>query len=525
VIAFDHFVVIVENSMASELIINATSMEKRVALIENDLISELYIERTADKGIVGNIYKGKVVRVLPGMQAAFVDIGLDRAGFLYVDDICLESSQLEDIMEADESEEQEDEIPEFEHDDEQVKRQGRVPIDELLKEGQEILVQVAKDPIGTKGARLTSYISLPGRFLVLMPTVDHVGISRRVVEEAERKRLKDYVESIRPKSMGFIVRTVAESQSQKRIKADMDFLIRLWKRIKTQADKSRAPLLIHSDLDIIYRAIRDLFTEEVDRLVIDSPEEFKQVRRFLGSFLPRLKHKVELYDANEPIYDAYSIELEINRALGRKVWLKSGGYIIIDQAEALTAIDVNTGRYVGKRNLEDTILRTNLEAAREIAYQLRLRNCGGIIIIDFIDMEKELNREKVFQGFTEALKKDRAKTNILKISDFGLVEMTRKRVRESIVQMLCQPCSYCDGKGYVKSKTTVTYDVYRQLEREAVEIEYKNIVIYTHPDIADILYSDGQETLSSLEKRYKKKITVKSDPNFHIEQFEIFGKK
>jgi ribonuclease G len=500
--------------MANELVINTTSHETRVALIESGTISELYIERTKVKGIVGNIYKGRVVRVLPGMQAAFVDIGLEKAAFLYVADVYDPLEEFESFMErnVNADEPAEGEAPDM---------QPMHPIEELLQEGQELLVQISKEPIGTKGARITAHISLPGRHLVYMPTVDHVGISRRIEDEAERERLKEIVERIKPVGSGFIVRTVSEGKSEDDLQADMKYLVKLWEEIAKKKDIGHPPILIHSDLDMTQKVVRDILTESVDRIVVDSKPEHDRIVQFITTFMPKMKYSIELYDDEEPMFDHYGLEVEISRALGRKVWLKSGGYIIIEQTEALTAIDVNTGRYVGKHNLEDTILKTNLEAIKEIAYQLRLRNIGGIIIIDFIDMEKEVNREKVFGALEEALKSDKSKTNILKISELGLVEMTRKRVRESMGRMMCEPCPYCEGRGYVKSKTTVCYEIFRELRREMLDIRGTKATLTVHPQVADLLYDEERRGLEELEKKFKKRITVRAKPGFHQEQFEI----
>ena len=431
--------------MALEIIINATGEETRVAFLEAGEITELYIDRKRDRGIAGNIYKGKVIRVLPGMQAAFVDIGLEKAAFLYVSEV---SANIEEYAKMMEDETDEARI-EFESDTVEAvkaKKASAVLIEDLLQEGQEIMVQVIKEPIGTKGPRVTTYITLPGRYLVYMPTIEHIGISRRIEEEAERKRLRELINRLKKPGAGYIIRTVSEGVSNEEFKADIEFLELLWQNIQQKRDKLSAPSLLHTDLDIVFRVVRDLFTPKVDKLVVDSKQEYMQVKEFIDSFLPMLSSRVELYEKDEPIFDAYEVEIEISRALGRKVWLKSGGYIVIDHTEALTAIDVNTGRYVGKRNPEETILKTNLEAVKEIAYQLRLRNIGGIIIIDFIDMLKEKNRKKVFNVLQEALANDKARTNILQISELGLVEMSRKRTREDLLRALCEPCSYCEGK-------------------------------------------------------------------------------
>ena len=500
--------------MANELVINTTPHETRIALIENGTIAELYIERSRVKGIVGNIYKGRVIRVLPGMQAAFVDIGLEKAAFLYVADVFEAIEDYESFMDGNDKKE------------EQLDEDGQAinpmhPIEELLQEGQEILVQVSKEPIGTKGARITAHISLPGRHLVYMPTVDHVGVSRRIENEEERERLKEIVERVKPTSGGFIVRTVSEGKSEEDLLTDMQYLTMLWEEIVKKNEKAHAPCLIHSDLDVTQKVVRDILTEDVDRIVVDCKPEYDKIVQFISTFMPKIKYSIELYEENEPIFDHFGLEVEISRALGRKVWLKSGGYIIIEQTEALTAIDVNTGRYVGKHNLEDTILKTNLEAVKEIAYQLRLRNIGGIIIIDFIDMEKEVNREKVFTALEEALKADKSKTNILKMSDLGLVEMTRKRVRESIGRLMCEPCPYCEGLGYVKSKTTVCQEIFRELRREMLGLRGTKVMLTVHPQVADLLYDEERRGLEDLEKRFKKRITVRAKPGFHQEQFEI----
>jgi ribonuclease G len=493
--------------MANELIINATPHETRVALLEDKVLAEIYIERTKDRGIVGNIYKGKVVKVLPGMQAAFVDVGLEKAAFLYVSDVYGRVEDYEEIGF------QGEEIPTMVN--------PTLPIEELLSEGQEILVQVSKEPLGTKGTRITSHISLPGRYLVFMPTVDHVGISRRIKDEKERRRLRETVLGMKPPASGFIVRTASEGAAPEEIRNDMDFLLRLWANVQKKRENSSAPSLIHSDLTMVLRVIRDILSSQVNRIIIDSKEEYDNIISFITSYMPKEKYEITLYEKKEPIFDAYGIEMEIDKILGRKVWLKSGGYIVIDMSEALVAIDVNTGRYVGKRNLDDTILKTNLEAAKEIAYQLRLRNIGGIIIIDFIDMEREGDREKVYQALEEAIKKDRQKTNIFKISELGLVEMTRKRTRENMTRTLGETCPYCEGSGLIKSKTTVCFDIFRQIERSASELGGHNIVVEVNPEIAGLLYEEERGGIEELERKLKKKIAVRGKAGFHQEQYNI----
>nr|WP_320113973.1 Rne/Rng family ribonuclease [uncultured Desulfuromonas sp.] len=499
--------------MTKKLVINTTSRETRVALQENGHIAELYIERCCERGIVGNIYKGKVIRVLPGMQAAFVDIGLEKAGFLYVADVIDEMDAVVDYVDGRSSS--------ADPGDENIEEKPLPPIEDLLQEGQEILTQIAKEPLGTKGARITSHISLPGRHLVYMPTIDHIGISRRIENEEEKERLRATVEEIRPAGSGYIVRTAAEGKSEEDLRADMLYLSELWKDIDARQKEAEAPCLIHSDLDVTSKVLRDILTEDIRHIVVDSQSEYDKIVQFLGTYMPKQQYTIELHDKNEPLFDAYGLEVEIARALGRKVWLKSGGYIIIEQTEALTAVDVNTGRFVGKRNLEDTILKTNLEAVREIAYQLRLRNIGGLIIIDFIDMEKEAHREQVHSALEEALKSDKSKTNILKISELGLVEMTRKRVRESIGRTLCEPCPYCEGTGYIKSRTTMVFEIFRKLKREMNDLPGYRVNLQVHPDVAALLYDEESGVIDELEQHYQKQITIIARPNFHIEQFEI----
>jgi ribonuclease G len=520
--------------MSSELVINADFYETRVALVENGQVAEFYVERTSDRGIGGNIYKGRVVRVLPGMQAAFVDINLEKAAFLYVSDVQHPVTDLEQLfmnscnMESEEEKADDPEEPTTEEFKDVLKyhpsllpNYNDVPIEDRLQEGQEILVQVAKEPLGHKGARITTHITLPGRLLVLMPTMDHIGVSRRIESEKERKRLRDLMCFNKPPHCGFIVRTAAEGVEPEKLAAEVDFLLKLWQNIQRRAEHASATALVYQELDITLRAVRDLFTKEVDRLVIDSESEYRKVLNFIETFMPSLKTSVELFDGDEPIFDAYGIEMEIQRAFSKKIWLKSGGYIVIEATEALTAIDVNTGRYVGKRNLEETILKTNLEAVKEIAYQLRLRNIGGIIIIDFIDMEKESNREKVFNALKDAARKDKSKTNILRMSELGLIEMTRKRTKESIGRLLCESCFYCEGEGHLKSKQTVCYEILRELERERSDLFGRNVMVMVHPDVAARFYDEERGPLERAEERLHARVMIKGEASLHLEQYEI----
>ncbi len=489
--------------------------------MEDETIVELFIERRDSRDSTGNIYKGRVQRVLPGMQAAFVDIGLHQAAFIYVDDVVRDNySDIEEHFCCEDFDEDE----RFENKGEDVykPKEEKENIENLIHEGQEVLVQVSKSPIGTKGARITSNISLPGRFLVLMPTSSHIGISRRIEDEEERQRLKQIVTELSNNSMmGYIVRTAAEGVKKEKIAYEMGFLKNLWCNIQKKYQTASTPSLLHQELTISLRAVRDLLLQEAEKLVIDSPKDFESVLRFLDTFNPSLKESVELYEGMEPIFDAYNLEGDISRALNRKVWLRSGGYIVIEHTEALVAIDVNTGRYVGKHNLEETILKTNLEAVKEIAYQIRLRDIGGIIIIDFIDMEKKSNQEKVFSALNEAFAKDRSKTHILPISEMGLIQMTRKRTRKPLTRLLCDPCPYCEGEGYVISIKSVCYSVYREILRYASDMTGLRLTLRVNPQVAEYLHEEENNLIPGLEKKINKQITIYPDSQYHTEEFEI----
>src|SRR4051794_28792154 len=501
----------------SLLVINADGPETRVALVEDGFLGELYIERKRERGIAGNIYKGRVERVLPGMQAAFVNIGLEKSAYLHVSDVRGTPDDLTRLF-AGESSRSDDEDEEAA---DAARAHGGARIEDLLKEGQEIVVQVTKEPISTKGARTTRYTSLPGRHLVFMPTVDHVGISRRIGSDRERKRLREIVDSMRPAGSGFIVRTVADGVSERELRSDMEFLIKLWNEVVRRAEGGRCPALIYNDLDLLLRTLRDLFTADVEKLIIDSRPEYDRVKKFIGAFMPDFSGNIELYDGADPIFDGFGIEIEIDRALERKVWLKSGGYLIVDEMEALTAIDVNTGRFVGKSSLEDTITKTNLEACREVAEQLRIRSIGGMIVVDFIDMDRPHNREKVTRAFNDYLRKDRAKAAVTRISELGLIEMTRKRTRESLLHTLTEPCSACEGKGYTKSRRTVSYELFRELRRQGDLVEGDTVLVEVHPDVAQVLGAADRPFLEEMEKRLQKRIMIKVRGSFHVEDFEI----
>jgi ribonuclease G len=497
--------------------------ETRVALVEEGDIVEVFIERAGSSDSTGNIYKGRVQRVLPGMQAAFVDIGLNQAAFLYVNDIYINNcTDIEAAFNTETDEEGENEVGFSKKSNQHTaSEKNDANIVDLITDGQEMLVQVAKSPIGTKGARITSYISLPGRFLVLMPTSNHIGISRRIENEAERNRLKDMVSQLRDENLGYIVRTAAEGVGADKISQEMVFLKKLWRSIQKRYLHAPTPSLIHQELDIRLRAVRDLLLHEAETLIIDSRDGYQEILSFLDTFMPSLKHSVELYEGHEPIFDAFNLEGDISRALKKKVWLKSGGYIVIEHTEALVAIDVNTGRYVGKHNLEETILKTNLEAVKEIAYQVRLRDIGGIIIIDFIDMEKKSNQEKVFNALSEAFAKDRSKTHILPMSEMGLIQMTRKRIRKPLTRQLCEPCFYCEGEGLLLSGQSLCYAIHREILRNSSDMIGSGLTLRVNPQIAELLHGEENHLITSLESRLNKQITIYPDNHFHLEEFDL----
>ncbi len=505
--------------MYRKLIINVSEHETRVAVLEDGTIAELFIERMDISDITGNIYKGRVQRVLPGMQAAFVDIGLERAAFIYVGDILEDNyKEIEQLLLKD----NEEDILDLNGSDSSPTTANRNNhIEDLITEGQEIMVQVAKSPIGSKGPRVTSYISLPGRFLVLMPNSDHIGISRRIEDKTERSRLKDLIITLRKNNSGYIVRTAGEGVREEKVAYEIGFLKNLWENIQQKFKTASAPSLLHKELSISLRAVRDLLIHEADKVIIDSHSGYESVLSFLDTFMPSLKNSVELHDGSEPIFDAYNIEGDISRALQKKVWLKSGGCIIFEHTEALVAIDVNTGRYVGKHNLEETILKTNLEAVKEIAYQIRLRDIGGIIIIDFIDMGKKSNQEKVFNALKEALQKGRSKTSILPISELGLIQMTRKRTRKPLARMLCEPCFYCEGEGYLLSRQSICYNIYREIIRESYDMQGGRFALRVNPEIAELLHGEENHILTSLEHTTGRQIEIYPTPKFHIERFDI----
>ena len=486
--------------MSEEILINVTPMETRVAVIENGVVQEIIIERTAKRGLVGGIFNGKVVRVLPGMQAAFVDVGLERAAFLHAKDIW---------------------VPSDGNDNDDVAN-----INELVREGDSIIVQVTKDMIGTKGARLTSHISIPSRYLVYMPYSDHIGVSQKIEDENERERLRSIVEKIVDERedierKGFILRTVAEGCDEESLRSDVDFLWRLWKAIQIKSAQAKIASNIHQDLPLYMRTLRDEVRDSVEKIRIDSRETHGKVMEFVREFIPDLEKYIEHYPGERPIFDLYGVEQEIQKALGREVQLKSGGHIVIDQTEAMTTIDVNTGAFVGHRNLEETIFKTNLEAAQTIARQLRLRNLGGIIIIDFIDMEDEEHRRQVLRIFEKALEKDRVKTKITQVSELGLVEMTRKRTRESLERVLCEACPACEGRGVVKTSESVCYEIFRDILRQRRAYEMESFLVIASQSVVDRLLDEESANVADLEDFVGKTIRFQVEALYSQEQFDV----
>ncbi|MDQ3171216.1 MAG: Rne/Rng family ribonuclease [Acidobacteriota bacterium] len=578
--------------MNKEMIVSSNPHETRVAILEDDLVAEIFVEREHQRGVVGNIYKGRVSKVLPGMQSAFVDIGLERDAFLYVTDVispaeAVERFETDDDVDtpsvsdetkraADAAEaqavaaQQEDEHDEREPHEgadtapeqaepadargrqqdsrgrtskekpavakERAERPERgeraerpqAKIEELLKEGQEILVQIVKEPLGTKGARITSHLSLPGRFLVFMPTVDHVGVSRKIESREERGRLRGLVKTFRQEHEfggGVIIRTAASGRPEADINADLQYFHDVWKEIRVKMESSRAPAVIFREQSLVAKLLRDLLTEQYSAIRIDNEQEYKRVvaliERFMPNMLPRIKH----YTRDFPIFEEYGVQTEIDKALRSKVWLKSGGYLVINQTEALVAIDVNTGRYVGKKTgrLEDTILKTNLEAVREIVRQVRLRDLGGIIVLDLIDMEEKKNRQKVFQGVEQELRKDRAPSKAIQVSDFGLVIVTRKRVKQSLERQLTEPCPYCAGSGTIKATSMICFEILSEVRKMTPDLNGHSLMLRVNPDIARALREEERLLFRELQDSVGRSVTIKADGQLHHEQFDLMA--
>ena len=505
--------------MPRSIVINAGISETRVAVLDGGILTDLSLERKRHRSIVGNVYKGVVTNVLPGMQAAFVDIGLTKDAFLYAGDFTANVGEYERLMLA------EDEADiDLEEGEEPAERDRREipPIEDVLRKGQTILVQVSKESLGTKGARITSFISLPGRYLVYMPQVSHVGVSRRIRDAGERDRLRRLIKALRPPGGGgFIIRTVGEGKGEEEFKADVEFLVRLWQQIQARFAQAAPRTALHEEGDLIFRVVRDLFTAEVEEILIDAEEEYRRGLEYAESLVPSLAHRVHLYEGREPVFEARGIEKEIDKALRRKVWLKSGGYLVIDQTEALVSIDVNTGKYVGKRDFEETILKINLEAVNEVVRQIRLRDLGGIIIIDFIDMEREEHRQQVSRALNRALGEDKSRTNVLEISELGIVEMTRKRVRQGLQSLLMTHCPTCKGTGAVKSPAAITAEVYRKIQAAVADVGGQEVLIRVNPEMAAYFQEEEAEGLELLQRRIQRKVTVQAVQTLHKDEYEI----
>jgi ribonuclease G len=494
------------------IVVNAELIETRVGVQEGSLLTELYLERHHHRSIVGSVYKGVVTNVLPGMQAAFVDIGLQKDAFLYAGDYTTNLGDFAGLMLAGDEDGESDADTDADVDDEvPVPRRDATPIEELLHKGQNVLVQVSKESLGTKGARITSFVSLPGRYLVYMPQVRHVGVSRRIRDERERDRLRAALRGLSLPPGGFILRTNAEGKSESEFAADVEFLTRLWAQIQSRFEQAAAPAALHEEGDLTFRVVRDLFSPEVDEFVVDAREVYEKCAGYVEALVPSLRDRVRQWTEPAPIFEALGIEKDIERALRRRVWLKSGGYIVIDHTEALVSIDVNTGKYVGKRDFEQTVLKINLEAVGEIVRQIRLRDLGGIIIIDFIDMEAAEHREQVYRALKRALADDKARTNVLEISELGLVEMTRKRVRQDLRALLSTVCATCKGSGVTKADATLAAEIFRAIPakvRAAEDANGREVVVRVHPDLARYFEGDGRDGLDRLARALDRKLTI-----------------
>ncbi|HEY4555663.1 MAG TPA: ribonuclease G [Lysobacter sp.] len=492
--------------MSEEILVNVTPRETRVAVVENGMLQELHIERGWRRGVVGNIYKGKVQRVMPGMQAAFVDIGLERAAFLHAADIVKPAP-----------------VPEGESDEAPLPPQPTRPIAELLREGQEIIVQVVKDPIGSKGARLTTQLSIPSRYLVLLPRTRVIGVSSRIEGEAERSRLKTIVGALAPAGahLGYIVRTNAEGQPEEALAEDVAYLNRVWALIEERSATAKVGGRVYEDLSLPLRAVRDLMRRDVEKVKVDSRETSERLQAFASQYMPALAEKIEHYAGARPIFDLYGVEDEIQRALDKQVPLKSGGYLVIDQTEAMTTVDINTGSFLGQRNLEETVYRTNLEAAQSVARQLRLRNLGGIIIIDFIDMTDAEHKRQVLRQLEKALARDHAKTTVYDFSPLGLVEMTRKRTTESLERQLSEPCHECGGRGTLKTPETVTYEVFREIVRQVRQFDAQRLLVIASPKVVARITDEESSSVAELEEFIGKSIRFQADEQYAQEQFDV----
>ena len=507
--------------MLKELLVSANDRETRVAVLEDGRVAEVQIERRRQRGVVGNIYKGRVTRVLPGMQSAFVDIGLEKDAFLYVADVGEEVEDFDRFGASEEPEPEPEPAPAPVDGAEPPSRPPMPSIDELLREGQELVVQVTKDQIAHKGVRITTHITLPGRTLVYMPTIDHIGVSRRIENEEERTRLKEILSSLRKGPGGYIVRTAGEGRLAEEFSSDKRYLARLWEQIRKKGERAGAPALLHRDLDLTLRATRDVFGQDFATLWVDDDEEYRRIVEFLDQVQPALVGKVKLFRKPRPLFEEYGVDQEIENALKSKVWLKSGGYIVINQTEALVAIDVNTGKYVGKKRLEDTVVKTNLEAVQEIVRQIRLRDLGGLLVVDFIDMEEEEHRKELVAALEAELKKDRSKNRMLPVSEFGLVEVTRKRQRQSLERALTMPCPYCSGSGRIKSVATILLEIRREILKRNPQGEGHSLLLRVHPEVYRSLSSEERYLIEEVEEQIGIPIHVQSDEHLHHEHYDI----
>ena len=508
--------------MTKEMIVSSNGHETMVAILEDDLVAEVFVERERQRGVAGNVYKGRVSKVLPGMQSSFIDIGLERDGFLYVAEV------IDTLEEFDKLEAGEDEDEGRGRDRDRGDR-PQPKIEDLLREGQEILVQVVKEPLGTKGARLTSHVTMPGRFLVFMPTVDHVGVSRKIESRDERARLRGIVREFREAhgfTGGVIIRTAASGRPKEDILSDLEAFHTIWTDLRQKMESSRAPAVVYREQNLVGKLLRDLLTDEFQAIRLDNAQDYQRVLELVERILPVLVPRVKLYSKPFPIFEEYGVQAEIDKALKSKVWLKSGGSIVINQTEALVAIDVNTGRYVGKKSsgrLEDTIVKTNLEAVKEIVRQLRLRDLGGIIVLDFIDMEDKKNRQKVLQAVEQELKKDRSPSKALAVADFGLVIITRKRVKQSLERVLTEPCPYCSGTGSIKSSATICYEILSEVKKIGPDLNGHRLLLRVNPDIARALREEESAVLRDLKQSIGKDVTVRADMQLHHEQFDVMA--
>jgi len=517
--------------MNKEMIVSSNGHETMVAILEDDLVAEVFVERERHRGVVGNVYKGRVSKVLPGMQSSFIDLGLERDGFLYVADVIDTLAEFDKLAGDDEDEAGGNGSGGGSKGRPERDRQDRPQqkIEELLKEGQEIVVQVVKEPLGTKGARLTTHVTMPGRFLVFMPTVDHIGVSRKIESREERGRLRGIVREFREAhgfTGGVIIRTAAGGRPKEDILGDLEAFHKIWTEMRQRNESSRAPAVLFQEQSIVARLLRDLLTEDFQAIRIDNAQEYQRVLELIERIMPSLAPKVKLYSKPYPIFDEYGVQAEIDKALKSKVFLKSGGSIVINQTEALVAIDVNTGRFVGKKTsgrLEDTIVKTNLEAVKEIVRQVRLRDLGGIIVLDLIDMDDKKNRQKVYQAVEQELRKDRSPSKALQVSDFGLVIITRKRVKQSLERVLTEPCPYCAGTGVIKSSSTICYEILNEVKKVGPDINGHRLVLRVNPDIARALKEEESGVLKDLRQSIGKDVTVKADVHLHHEQFDVMA--